>query len=287
MLTLVGLDRFDFKSMLSVATAPLVLQLDMRGAERPAAVINRLLDDLAELALRRWPDWREPPASQSAAFRLNWRRAAMRFAAAGRPPRFRRLSAEAEFAHLMSTQEPLVLLGEVDPVDAVRAGRAIATLEWCRRQRAAVVALLPTPPAPTNPWDRLLFGAETFKVPDGVDQRVLGGRFGGSAVERRLRHALGESCDLAGLFESEVTLQLGALGLRPRVDLLWREGGIVVELDGPEHARDPRYAADRHRDYELLVAGYLVLRLTNDEIELDLTRALEKIRRVVQLRRPH
>ena len=67
--------------------------------------------------------------------------------------------------------------------------------------------------------------------------------------------------------------------------MLWRGGRIVVELDGAEHERDPTYAADRHRDYELLVAGYLVLRLTNAEVELDLGRSLEKVRRVVHLRR--
>ena len=74
-------------------------------------------------------------------------------------------------------------------------------------------------------------------------------------------------------------------GSTPRVDLLWREGKVVVELDGSEHERDPNYGADRHRDYELLVAGYLVLRLTNAEVELDLGRSVEKVRRVVNLRR--
>lgn len=100
-----------------------------------------------------------------------------------------------------------------------------------------------------------------------------------------MRNALQTAPDLAGLFEDEVTLQLDPLGLTPRVDLLWRDGKVVVELDGPEHERGPNYAADRHRDYELLVAGYLVLRLTNAEVKLDIGRSLEKVRRVVNLRR--
>jgi hypothetical protein len=58
----------------------------------------------------------------------------------------------------------------------------------------------------------------------------------------------------------------------------------VVELDGPEHERDPNYGADRHRDYELLVAEYLVLRLTNAEVKLDLSRSLE-IREINRLMR--
>ena len=100
-----------------------------------------------------------------------------------------------------------------------------------------------------------------------------------------MREALRTMPDLADLFEDQVTVRLGPLGPTPRVDLLWRDGKVVVELDGPEHGRDPTYAADRHRDYELLVAGYLVLRLTNAEVELDLGRSLDKVRRVVDLRR--
>ena len=107
----------------------------------------------------------------------------------------------------------------------------------------------------------------------------------GSAVERRMREALRAAPDLSGLFEDEVMLQLGPLGPTPRVDLLWRGGKVVVELDGFEHERHPTYGADRHRDYELLMAGYLVLRLTNAEIDLDLGRSVEKVRGVVNLRR--
>ena len=58
-----------------------------------------------------------------------------------------------------------------------------------------------------------------------------------------------------------------------------------MELDGPDHRSDLKFAEDRHRDYELLVAGYLVLRITNDQIETDLQRAIEKIRAVVRFRR--
>ena len=43
-------------------------------------------------------------------------------------------------------------------------------------------------------------------------------------------------------------------------------------------------ANDRHRDYELMVAGYLVLRITNDQIETDLQRAMDKIRAVIRFR---
>ena len=80
-----------------------------------------------------------------------------------------------------------------------------------------------------------------------------------------------------------MTLRL-APGVTPRVDLLWAQGKIVVELDGAEHERGLTYGTDRHRDYELLVAGYLVLRLSNTEVELDLARCLDKVRCIVSVR---
>jgi very-short-patch-repair endonuclease len=44
---------------------------------------------------------------------------------------------------------------------------------------------------------------------------------------------------------------------------------------------------DRHRDYELTLSGYTVLRLANDEIAQDIEKSLEKIRDLVHLRRTH
>jgi len=35
-----------------------------------------------------------------------------------------------------------------------------------------------------------------------------------------------------------------------------------------------QYAADRHRDFELLVSGYAVLRLSNEEVLTDTARAV-------------
>jgi hypothetical protein len=197
-----------------------------------------------------------------------------------------------EFFHLLSVLPGLVLLAEVDSMRSERAAPTIAALEWCRRHGAAVVALFDGAPTPEAPWDLLLYDAVVVgpvPVEPAARRLMLPPSFDsaspGSATERRMREALRATPDLAGLFEDEVTLRLGALGSTPRVDLLWREGKVVVELDGPEHERDPNYGADRHRDYELLVAGYLVLRLTNAEIELDLSRSLEKVRCVVNLRR--
>jgi hypothetical protein len=199
------------------------------------------------------------------------------------------LASEIQFRALYPASGAPALVFLLDPARPDRAAPLISALEWIGRHGAAVVALLPEMPPVAPPWDRVLHGAlvlESQRAP--AASRLLPPSSGprGSAAERRLRLGLRAEPDLAELFEDEVTVQIGPLGPAPRVDLLWRDGRIVVELDGPEHERDPNYGADRHRDYELLVAGYLVLRLTNAEVELDLSRALDKIRRVVNLRRP-
>jgi hypothetical protein len=292
-LTVIGIEQAQLGELLSRTSSALrLLRLDFSGIATTALAIDRIIDDLADLAAGLWPDWLGAELPKPLPRLLPaWRRAAIRLASAGRRPRFRRFLRETEFAHLLSVLPGLVLLAEVDPLRSERAAPIIAALDWCRRHGAAVVALLGEEPAREAPWDFLLYDAiiaEPLPVEPVACRLILpssGIASGGSAIERRMRAALQAAPDLAGLFEDEVTLQLGALGPTPRVDLVWRDGKVVVELDGSEHERDPNYGADRHRDYELLVAGYLVLRLTNAEVELDLNRSLEKIRRVVNLRR--
>jgi hypothetical protein len=292
-LTLVGVDQVQFAAILAErSTATAILRLELLDIATASVAIDRILDDLAELAASQWPNWPVGGAPKALSPYLpSWRRAATRFVVKGRPPRFRRLARETELVHLLSVLPDLLLLSEIDPLRGERAAPIIAALDWCRRRGVAVVYLLPVPPEAVPPWDRVLHGAIAIEPPpaEPASQRLIlpatDTPSRGSAIERRMREALCVTPDLAGLFEDEVTLQLGHLGPTPRVDLLWRDGKVVVELDGPEHERDPNYGADRHRDYELLVAGYLVLRLTNAEVELDLGHAIEKVRRVVNLRR--
>jgi hypothetical protein len=278
-LTLVGQEAAGLAAMLPPDMPPL-LCLDLAAARSAEAAIGHILDDLAELDLAAWPHWPAAPLAP-------WRRAADRLAAAGRPPRFsRHVAAGTQFRALYPAAGAPALLFPLDPARPDRAAPLIATLEWAGRHGAAAIALLPEMPPCEAPWDRVPHGALTMpRSPPSPAAARLVPAPRGSAVERRVRAALRDDPELAALFEDEVTVPLGPLGPAPRVDLLWRAGRIVVELDGPEHERDRHYGADRHRDYELLVAGYLVLRLTNAEVERDLARALDSIRRVVDLRR--
>lgn len=295
-LTVIGLTRDGVGAMLAAGEVDRgVLLVASEDLHSSAAVIDRLLDDLAELALARWPDWpgRDgsiPDAATSGAS-APWLKAAGAEAASGRPPRFRRMTRALEFEQLLRAVDAssVILVAEVDPVSLARARAVIEALEWCAGRGAACVLALPAEPPDTPPYDRTLYGACTIgRALAPVAERFIAPRsqaHPASEAERRVEAALAKDPELTGLFSGNEIVQVAGHGQQPRVDLVCRRHRIVVEIDGPEHQANPKFRRDRHRDYELLVAGYLVLRLTNDEVADDLQHAIEKIRAVVRLRR--
>lgn len=64
------------------------------------------------------------------------------------------------------------------------------------------------------------------------------------------------------------------------VDFLAPAVGLVVEVDGPYHAR--RVAADARRDRVLRRLGFRVLRVKEEEVLRDLASVLERIRKAVR-----
>ncbi len=260
------------------------------GLSTAAAIVDRLLDDLAELALHRWPRWHGQGDGVDPVAADPWLKAAAKRARLGHAPRFRRMAHTLEFGRLLGAIDPagIVLIWEVDPASAMRARPVIEALEWCSRQGAAVVVALTVEPAETAPYDRILYGAfDLIREERAALARFIApaGSHHASEIERRVATALEQDAELAGLFACNAPVPVGAWGTRPRVDLLCRAHCVVVELDGPEHRTEPKFGNDRHRDYELLTAGYLVLRLTNAQVAADLPLAIEKIRAVVRLRR--
>lgn len=106
-----------------------------------------------------------------------------------------------------------------------------------------------------------------------------------SKAELRLAGALARDAELAPLFTFNVHVDT-VFGNRPLVDLLWAGGGIVIEVDGYRfHSDVEAFARDRRRDYELILSGFLVLRLVSEEVVRDVGLAVEMIRRVVRFRR--
>jgi very-short-patch-repair endonuclease len=106
-----------------------------------------------------------------------------------------------------------------------------------------------------------------------------------SEIEQRLAAMLRDDAELTELFHFNWFVDT-VRGSRPKVDLVWMVGRLVVELDGyPDHTTRRAFISDRHRDYELALSGFTVLRLANDEVAQDFGRAIEKIRDLVRLRR--
>ena len=172
----------------------------------------------------------------------------------------------------------------------------VAVLEWIGRHAAGPVAVvLAEAPLPASPFERLMHGVK--RIAPNLERLPLenalttwlvpwrGAPHPLSETERRVAEAIARDTELAPLFHYNVVLGT-ARGHRAKVDLHWAEGRLVVEIDGwPDHGRRESFAADRRRDYELMLEGYIVLRLTNDDIEVDLAREIEKIRNLVRVRR--
>ena len=103
-----------------------------------------------------------------------------------------------------------------------------------------------------------------------------------SPGEQALAAMLANDDELAGLFEHNVWVET-TKGSRLVVDLLWRGGRLVVEIDGFRyHAGRLAYSSDRQRDFELLLTDYRVVRLPHDEVVADTPGMLERIRDVVR-----
>jgi very-short-patch-repair endonuclease len=301
-LTLIGIGREVVRDVLrsDMVRSRSALLLAPAGSRTSEAILDHLLDDLAELALARWPRWYGRDESSADGLLEHeianplvsapWLRAAVKRAGASHRPRFRKVARRVEFLQLMLAVDPSnpVLIASLDVDLGGQAAATVQALEWCTGQGASVVVTMPIRPPFVSPYDRILYGAiEVVTTDEPVKTRFIasvGKAHPASVVEQRVEAALRADAELGHLFQCNQILSLNSLGMAPRVDLLWREGRVVVELDGPEHRSDPQFCNDRHRDYELLVAGYLVLRITNDQVETDLPRAIEKIRAVVRFR---
>jgi hypothetical protein len=70
-----------------------------------------------------------------------------------------------------------------------------------------------------------------------------------------------------------------------RPDLMWAEEKCVVEIDGPEHLAPRKFASDRRRDRLLQLAGFAVLRFTNEEVSHDVDQVASHIERFLKDRR--
>jgi very-short-patch-repair endonuclease len=298
----------------------------LRAAKNIEACVEQIVAALAETAMRLWPAWfsdvsfamcRNDALGRQAAGVIarelttqvsgvssTWVEAAAHLALAGHPPRVAGILPAIELTQLSLAVSRLDLVFVVDVSAATDTPDAVAhALEWiAQHAQAPVVVLFAELPPLDSPFDRILYGARCMIAdePEPVVFEPLDGESAGSStwltpwrgaphpmseIEQRLAAMLAGDAELSGLFCFNWFVDT-VRGSRPKVDLVWMDGRLVVELDGyADHATRRAFIGDRHRDYELMLSGYTVLRLANDEVLQDFGRAVEKIRDVVRLRR--
>jgi very-short-patch-repair endonuclease len=240
--------------------------------------------------------------AQIAGLQPAWAEAAMDLVLQGRPPRVRGMVAAVQVAQLALaiSRHGLVIIIDVEKACTDSNSAAVVhALEWVAQlTQCAIVALFRNLPAHKPPFDRILYGARVLTVneeaaedsgdPASTDDGVwlapwLGSPHPLSETEQRLERALRTDGELAPLFGCNQFVET-VHGARPKVDFLWTRGRMVVELDGyGSHGNRAAFMYDRHRDCELTLSGYTVLRLANEEIAQDVGKAVEKIRDIVHV----
>jgi very-short-patch-repair endonuclease len=214
------------------------------------------------------------------------------------------LSTQAEQLALALTEHELVLAVCVDKPDHPpdRLPGLARALEWLARETgASVLALLPAELETRRELDPVTFGAVRWPPPDSVAPAsepaleeskhvlcpILGRPHPGSPGEQLLARRLARDAELGPLFGFNQRVAT-VFGDRYLVDLVWPAGRVVVEIDSHGfHTTRSVFNSDRQRDYELLLSGYLVLRLPHDLVVQDADLALARIRDVVDFRRGH
>jgi very-short-patch-repair endonuclease len=265
---------------------------------------------LAEAARELWPDWYgeaaespDGPSPERVASRRpqvlpRWLEAARESARRGQAPVVFGAALEVQARQLalaLDAEDLLVVLAleRAAPGDAALPSFARAA-EWlASKTEARVVAVLPKEIEGSLSVDPIAYEAlrlvaqEPFVAQPPLAHvfPVVGRPHPGSEAEQVLARALARDPELSTLFEFNQRLSTVRRS-HPTVDLVWREGRIVVEVDGWEmHGTRWAFASDRRRDYELALSGYTVLRLTNDEVLTDSALAVDKIRDLVRARR--
>lgn len=241
-------------------------------------------------------------AAQISNLQPAWAEAAIDLALDQRPPRVRKTPSAVEVAQLALAVSRFGLVFVVDAEEACAQSNPAAVIhafEWIAQlTHCAVVALFRALPPHQPPFDRILYGARVLVVDEEQVEADTAGPIPAEGVwlapwlgsphplsetEQRLEKALRADRELAPLFGCNQFVET-VHGSRPKVDFVWNYGRLVVELDGyGSHGDRQAFMYDRHRDYELTLSGYTVLRLANDEIAQDIGKAVEKIRDIVHL----
>jgi hypothetical protein len=183
------------------------------------------------------------------------------------------VAAEIEWSQLCHAVNPngliaVVTLEESSPQSALPVVHAF---EWlATKGNVAIAVLCRKLPPREPPFDRLIYGAQSVRPeilsPTQVETAsevagsesldvpsvslllppVHGRPHPQSAIEQRLSKMIEADDELMSKFVFNARVEDVSLKL-PKVDLLWAEGRLVIELDGDEHRGRRAYRDDRHR----------------------------------------
>lgn len=271
------------------------------------------------LSLEKIQDWQQAfPSVQ-----LPWLKQAIRACRADRVPILADFSRAVQLSQLLQAIAPhhvviVVIVADLEPARHQLLGLAQAVQWLADKTQAPIALILPEPLSRLIELDSVLYGAislsaaastltaESPTVPIATATATTKTPTGESTASEETKHILvpvrgrphpfspGEqllAARLAGDAELGPLFQFNQIvkticNSPYLVDLLWAEGQLVVEVDGYRyHSNQFAFSRDRHRDYELLLSGYVVLRLPHDEVVSGVEMAVEKIRNVVQFRR--
>ncbi len=284
-------------------------------------IIKTYIERVAEVALMIWPYWygrsqwfqlgatadqvvlndlRAAQLQQTIPqLSLPWLKAAISKCLHSKTPILDRFSPAVQLIQLGLAVDPKALMmglviEDPQPQPAHLLGLARAA-SWLAATASIRVMVLGTDDLKDHPeLDSIAYGAVLLdqEVISTTHEETLNVTWGVRGVphpfspgEQKLAPLLATDSELTDLFgfNEMVTTERGSVF---KVDLLWPEGKVVVEIDGyRHHGNQFAFRADRNRDYELLISGYSVLRLAHDEVVADPIIALEKIRDVVRFRR--
>ena len=313
--------RQVISSVCSAATASRpyfrLIEIPSDGDLKFAAATSQAVQVLAEAAKTLWSDLSSANSEDRSAGHeavpavdsfSAWYRQAATLVQSEKAPVLPGLNLTLQLERLsqLLDSDHLLLLVSLTKVDATRTDLQgfVALLEWLAvNSQARVLAAVDRDTAEHPALEPVRYDAWGFEVDldrDTMDtQRISGTRrkpparvypiigrpHPMSPGEQLLANSLHADAELKGLFLFNQPL-ISVLGNRFIVDLYWPEGRLVVEVDSYcFHSDAITFTSDRQRDYELQLSGALVLRVTHDEVMRDVTTVLEKLRKLIRLRR--
>jgi len=237
---------------------------------------------------------------------LPWVKAAVNLCQESKLPLLSNFPRALQLGQLALTIQPnnlflFLSVNDLTPQSYRLLGFARAAVWLARTTCTHVAVLLPVELAQCPELDSILYGAvkvSQLAPLEALEKEEMGGSKSKLSIwpirgephpfspgEQKLAERLARDLELGALFQFNQSVYT-VRGSHYLVDLLWAEGEVVVEVDGyRHHGNSVGFRADRHRDYELLISGYLVLRLPHEDVISDVEIVVEKIRDVVRFRR--